>query len=273
MPYQQTIDRKHPGCIIFLLDQSASMAESMGGTTPPISKAQALANTVNNLLQAIVMRSVKDLDGLPRHYYDLGIIGYGNEARPLFGGSLSGRHFASVGEVAEAAQEVTGLDGIPHPMWLPPVAEGRTAMCSALELAGQIARGWIQAHPGSFPPIVINVSDGKATDGKPERLAKAAAELRGMATADGELLLFNINLSTAAKQSIAFPSDAKRLPDEYSRQLFAVSSPLPDLMRREAKRRGMAGDSNVRGFVCNGDLDTVIQALEVGTTLNQVEEY
>ena len=208
MPYQQTIDRRHPGCIIFLLDQSASMAEPMGGTTPPVSKAQALADTVNNLLQTIVRRSVKEQDELPRYYYDLGIIGYGNEARPLFGGSLSGRYFASVAEVAEAAQEIAGLDGKLHPVWLTPVADGRTAMCGAIELAGQIANGWIQAHQDSFPPIVINVSDGKATDAKPDLLRKAADELRGMATADGELLLFNINLSTAAKQSIAFPVTA-----------------------------------------------------------------
>jgi hypothetical protein len=267
------VDRKHPGCFIFLLDQSGSMGEPMGGTTPAIPKSQALASTVNDLLQSIVRRSVKDLDGPPRHYYDLGIIGYGEDARPLFGGSLRGRYFASVAEVAEAAQEVTGMDGIVRPVWLTPLASGRTAMCAALELAAQIASGWIQAHRDSFPPIVINVSDGKATDGTPDRLAKAATGLRKLATSDGELLLFNINLSMTAKQSIAFPADPKRLPDDYSRQMFAISSLLPDLMRRTAQARGLPADAAARGFVCNADLDTVIQALEIGTTLHQITEY
>src|SRR5882724_9277586 len=103
MAYRQRIDGRHPGCIIFLLDQSGSMAEPVGGQPdqPMMSKAQALASVINDLLQSIIRRCVKDLDSPPRYYYDIGIIGYGNEAMPLFGGSLAGRYLASVAEIAE----------------------------------------------------------------------------------------------------------------------------------------------------------------------------
>ena len=109
-------------------------------------------------------------------------------------------------------------------------------MCAAFDLAGQVASGWIGAHQDSFPPIVINVSDGKATDGDP---AEWAQRLRGLRTLDGELLLFNINLSSDARKPITFPSDARDLPDDYGRQMFSLSSPAARF-HAEATRRNAA---------------------------------
>ncbi len=269
MTYQRPIDRRHPGCLIFLLDQSGSMAEPIGGQ-PSTSKAAALADIVNNLLHSIIRRCVKDVDGPPRHYYDLGVIGYGNEATSVFGGVLSGRHLASVQEVANATLRVEDHGGVVAPVWFDPVSQNRTAMCAALDLAGQVASGWIGAHQDSFPPIVLNVSDGMATDGDP---AQWAQRLRGLCTLDGELLLFNINLSSGARTPIAFPASARDLHDDYSRQMFSLSSPLPDFMRRHAKERGMPADVGARCFVCNADLGTLLDALTVGTTLEQIGEY
>jgi hypothetical protein len=269
MTYGQRIDRRHPGCMIFLLDQSGSMAEPMGGQ-PSVSKAQALATAINDLLHSIVRRCVKDLESPPRHYYDLGIIGYSDEAMPLFGGPLEGRYLASVAEVAEVAETVQGIDGTEHPVWIPPVANNRTAMCAALDLAGQVAHGWIGLHGNSFPPIVFNISDGKATDGEPRDWAQ---RLRGLKTDDGDLLLFNIHLSATTQQPVIFPADAKVLDDDYSKRMFGLSSPLPDFMRRHAKERRIPVDPGARGFVCNGDMSTLIHALTVGTTLDQIAEY
>ena len=59
MTYQRTIDRRHPGCLIFLLDQSGSMAEPIGGGHASVSKAQALADIINDLLPHIIKRCVK----------------------------------------------------------------------------------------------------------------------------------------------------------------------------------------------------------------------
>ena len=270
MTYQRPIDRRHPGCLIFLLDQSGSMAQPIGGGQASASKADALADIINDLLHSIIRRCVKDPDGPPRHYYDIGIIGYGDEARSGFGGALSDRPLASVAEVASATLRVEERDGVVAPVWFGPAAQNRTAMCAAFDLAGQVASGWIGAHQDSFPPIVINVSDGKATDGDPGQWAQ---RLRGLRTLDGELLLFNINLSSDAMKPIAFPSHARDLPDDYGRQMFSLSSQLPDFMRKLAKERGLPADVGARGFVCNADFSTVIQALAVGTTLEQIGEY
>ena len=181
------------------------MAEPIGGQSS-VSKADALADIINDLLHAIVRRCVKDPNGPPRHYYDLGIIDYGDDGQVGLCRRPERPHLASVEEVANATLRVEEHDGVVAPVWFSPVAASRTAMCAAFDLAGQVASGWIGAHQDSFPPIVLNVSDGKATDGDP---AEWAHRLRGLRTLDGELLLFNINLSSGARQPIAFPSSAQ----------------------------------------------------------------
>src|SRR5580698_5268434 len=120
MTYQRPIDRRHPGCIIFLLDQSGSMAEPMGGQ-PTSSKADALAMIINRLLHAIVRRCVKEQNGPPRYYYDLSVIGYAEEAKPAFSGALADRPLVSVQEVAAATVRVEDRGGVVRPEWFGPV--------------------------------------------------------------------------------------------------------------------------------------------------------
>jgi Mg-chelatase subunit ChlD len=48
-----------------------------------------------------------------------------------------------------------------------PVARNGTPMCRALSYAGQLVSRWLAEHPGCFPPIVLNLTDGEANDGDP----------------------------------------------------------------------------------------------------------
>jgi hypothetical protein len=255
--------------MIFLLDQSGSMAEPVGDQ-PGVSKAQALANAVNALLDDIVGRCVKELGEPPEYYYDIGIIGYGDEALPLFGGPLAGRYLASPQEINDAAETVQGIDGAERTVWFQPVASNRTAMCAALNLAGRIAHGWIASHGDSFPPIVLNVTDGKPTDGEPKPWAD---RLRGLETTDGNLLLFNLHLSATGNQSVVFPDNPRGLPDDYAKRMFGLSSELPEFMRQHAAERQIPVRPGARGFVCNADMSTIVSALQIGTTLNQLGQY
>ncbi|ORT98055.1 hypothetical protein UK99_03050, partial [Frankia casuarinae] len=80
MPYTKQIDRRAPGCFIFLLDQSDSMNYPIAGR-PGISKAQALADIVNDTLAMIIRRCSKERGEGPRPYYDIAVLGYsGQEA-------------------------------------------------------------------------------------------------------------------------------------------------------------------------------------------------
>ncbi len=77
--YQADISRSNPGCFLFLLDQSGSMADGFAGGNGH-SKADELATIINRLLASLVIRCSKD-EGV-RNYFDVGVIGYGARVAP-----------------------------------------------------------------------------------------------------------------------------------------------------------------------------------------------
>ena len=59
MSYSAEISRSNPTCFLFLIDQSGSMEDSFGGSTVTGSKAVAVADAVNRLIQNLVLRCAK----------------------------------------------------------------------------------------------------------------------------------------------------------------------------------------------------------------------
>ena len=59
MAYEAEINRANPSCILFLVDQSASMSDSFAGEVGR-SKAQALADAINRLLLELTIKCTKD---------------------------------------------------------------------------------------------------------------------------------------------------------------------------------------------------------------------
>jgi uncharacterized protein YegL len=151
---------------------------------------------------------------------------------------------------------------IRFPVWFDPMAHGATPMCQALTLAHEVLARWLPQHPNSFPPIVINITDGEATDGSP---AAAAAALRELASSDGNVLLFNIHLSSKGARPIEFPDSAANLPDQYAKQMYELSSTLTPTMAAIAQGEGYAVGEASRGFVFNADMVSVIKFLDIGT--------
>jgi hypothetical protein len=151
---------------------------------------------------------------------------------------------------------------VKFPIWFDPTAKGGTPMVKALSQAKDILQGWIADHAGAFPPIVINITDGESTDGDPTAAAEA---LRGLATDDGNVLLFNAHLSSQRAAPIEFPDSADGLPDQYAKLLFGMSSDLPSYIRTAAGAEGYAVSDGAKGFVFNADLVSVIRFLDIGT--------
>ncbi|MEP0546071.1 MAG: vWA domain-containing protein [Rhodothermales bacterium] len=290
MPYSAEISRTSPAAVLFLLDQSASMrdpfggAEELGDAAP--SKARVLADTVNRLIQNLILRCAKE-DGV-RDYFSVGVVGYGERVQPLV--RLTDEMLEEEGEVAVApgvAELVPvsalaerplrleerlkrvpdGSGGVTEqrarvPVWFDPEARNGTPMCQALDYATQLVRRWVNLHPRSFPPIVINVTDGEATDGDPLRFAQT---LREYGTDDGETLLLNVHLSSSTEPAVELPGTIEGLPDEHARQLFQMSSTLPFSMRAAAEAEGYAVGLDTRGFIFNADPVALIRFLEIGT--------
>ena len=251
-------------------------AEQKGDAAP--SKARVLADTVNRLLQNLVLRCAKE-DGV-RDYFHVGVIGYGERVQPLVqpahdeggeAGLIPISHLAERPKrMEERLKTVTGADGnaterrVKVPVWFDPHAKNGTPMCQALDLAARTVRNWIDLHPDSFPPVVVNVTDGEATDGEPLRFAQ---QLRAFATDDGEVLLFNVHLSSSEEPAVELPSSRQELPRdaEYAETLYQMSSLLPFSMRSAAEQDGYAVDLDTRGFVFNADPVALVRFLEIGT--------
>jgi hypothetical protein len=258
---------------LFLIDQSASMDDPFGGGEIQQKKAEAMADAVNRLLQNLSIKCAKE-EGV-RDYFHVGVIGYGVQVGPAFGGSLAGRELVPISEVAgmparletrnkKVSDGAGGLIDQPvkFPIWFDPVANGGTPMCRCLEEARRIVQGWLGQHPNCFPPVVINITDGESTDGDP---TSAATNLRGLSSTDGEVLLFNLHLSSQRKSPVEFPSSNSELPDQYAKLLFQISSPLTPFMIAAARQEGYGATEGARGFAFNADLVAAIKFLDIGT--------
>jgi hypothetical protein len=274
--YSTRVDRERPACLVFLLDQSDSMRDPLAGSDR--SRHQALADILNGLLYEVVLRCVKSPQEGPRPYFAVAVVGYqtDRQGQPIVGSALQSpldeHDVVWTPDLAAHPLRIdqrpapSGQGTVTAPVWIEPRAGGGTPMCKAFDRAGLIARSWVDAYPDSFPPIVINVTDGDSTDGDPAPWAERVKALRSN---DGSVLVFNLALSSEGAEPILFPNAADRLPDEYTRGLFAMSSELPPFMLESARAQGFDVQPGARGFGCNGDLRSVVTFLNVGTAVGR----
>ena len=127
---------------------------------------------------------------------------------------------------------------------------------------------WIDQHRNSYPPIVIIICDGWATDGNPQ---VEAHRIRNLRTRDGNVLLFTVHLShNEESRPTMFPSQEEGLLSlgegkDDSKMMFRMTSPLPEGSRRAAASMGFNVDENSRGLILNGDAVALAQFLDIGT--------
>jgi hypothetical protein len=266
------ITRYTPSCFCFILDQSSSMAEPFGERDGqlPVTKAQAVALALNNLLRNLILSCSKS-DGI-RDYFEVAVIGYGAEVGPAWQGALQGRELVSISQVAEHVlkleeRPVSMADGttetISAPIWLLPKAHGSTTMCTALHHAHGILSFWTNRNPSSHPPVIVHITDGEATDGDPAPYLDALANL---GTGNGRATLFNVHLSSRrSAQPLSFPDQPTALPDSYAHLLFDKASYLTPYMRTIAWENGLPLSEQSRAFVLNADPSLLVLALEIGT--------
>ena len=282
-PYTQEIARATPAFFLFLLDQSFSMEEPLGGAE--IRKCDALVDTINGWINNMIIRA--SADGGIRDWMDVAVVGYRTDetGNPIIGSCLPG-------ELANCAwQPISALQANPLalkdvsqkvfdpdtgetielpvkvPVWIEATMQGGTPMCAALHYGFQLIEQWIaNGHQDCFPPIVIHITDGEAMDGSP---VDYAAPLKELATSNGNLLMFNCHLSMQAADKIMFPHSLEQLPDPFARDLFEMSSVLPKPIFDRATSDGFPLQPNARGFVFNADLVSLLQFLDMGTRISK----
>jgi hypothetical protein len=276
MSYAAEITRANPTCFIFLVDQSSSMKEPFGGQANK-QKAEGVADAINRLLQNLILKCAKS-DGI-RDYFHVGVIGYGGRVVSALGGSLAGQTLVPIGAIAgnplrieQRTRKVEDGSGgtieqsFKFPVWFEAKANGKTPMCEALATAKQYGEDFLGRFPGCYPPLVLNITDGAATDGDPLPAAKA---VRQLASQDGNVLLFNAHISSAQSVAIEFPASEAGLPDNFSRLLFRMSSKLPPRLFDAARADKFPVRDGACGFVFNANLVSVIRFLDIGTRVAQ----
>ncbi len=275
MAYESEISRSNPTCFLFLIDHSTSMTDPIMGIPGNPKKAQFVADALNKVIQSLVVSASKDVD--VRRYYQIGVLGYGFGVSSLLGGDLQGQDLAWIDEIYQnplrieerVKKESDGAGGVievnrKFPVWVDPVARGQTPMCAALERAVEILRPWVAEHQLSYPPTVINLTDGESNDGDPRKPAEA---LKGLATSDGNAILLTVHASSNQfAQQIFFPGSDADVPDHASKVMFEMSSPLPRQMRQTAQDLlGVGLQESAKSMVYNADIAGIVQALEIGT--------
>jgi len=273
-PYRQVITRQHRALIIFLLNQSQSMEGLISNDGQ--RKIDGVTAAMNYWLWGLANICSRDYGF--RDLFDVAVIGYrtDEQARPIIEpamiGPLAGRDIATISEIAENPARIdTVMTFMPDeesgemlempqqmPIWIDPVTRGRAPICSAIVQASELVDAWIAQHPDSAPPIVFNLTDGESLEGDP---APYAVALKRRETSDGNVLFFNCCMSPMVAEPFLFNGDHEALPEGHVRQLFEISSLLPETWLHALSRRGISLEPYARGFACNADLFPVLMGV------------
>ncbi len=259
----ESISTSNPCCIIILIDQSWSMEESFDNGT----KAEEATQAVNRVIEEIVLACRRGEKIRDRCY--ISVIGYGERVDCLVDGAISDIASAKIKEeevkklIPDGAGGVLEID-VEMPIWLEPVASNGTPMHEAFERAADIVEDWISNKPEGFPPMVINITDGAATD--PDSTADAARKIMNLHTTEGNAVVFNFHIANNVDNKAALPHNTSQFAgDSLAEYLFSISSSLPQEFFKLAEDAGFSPKKGAKCFGYNADAPLMIQLLHFGS--------
>ena len=290
MPYTAEISRASPACFLFLVIQCMGMKDPMEiGGCEYQRKGEVAADAVNRIVDTLSQRCSSGMD--VRDYFHVGILGFTSEGAFFnsdklmntytLPGTKPERPFLPISQVVEVAEiqerkvkENYGDGEIVEvtrrmPVWLRHYDKGNwDPMRAMLGFVTPSLANWIDSHPDSYPPIVVIICDGWASDGDP---LEDALTMKNLRTKDGNALLFIVHLSNNDdSRPTLFPSREDGLQSlgegqDDSKLMFRMTSVLPEGSRKAAADLGFAVDEESRGFVLNADAVSLAQFLDIGT--------
>ena len=263
-----------------LVDCSLSMLQPNYIGALNRSKMEITELTCNMMIDELVERCSRH--GYVRNYYDIAVIGYSHdEVRSLLPGDSQG--FTPMNRLAEMAPMLKTITAHNIPLetgprdinisyrpWIEPRAGGATPMCEALAYAYSLVDTWCRDldHRDSFPPIVINITDGVGNDSDTAALIDISSRITSTRTNDGYTLFFNVLLtSNPVEYRVALPHKSKyKTTNRDAMTLFQMSSLIPKCMEEEMaylldlKHRGP-----YRGFMIDFAPVDLMSILNTGT--------
>lgn len=261
-----------PGYIIFLVDQSGSMAESYAEEK---TRSEFTALVINSAINEIIN---SNMDGeIVKDRAFISIIGYGGSSS-LAVDDIRSDYLSSFADNPLRMQQVkkkvsNGAGGLVEideqmPIFIEPTANGLTPMAEALSFAKELIEGWLQKKPDNPAPIIINVSDGMpyTGDSMQEAMNKTmtvSKEIMSISSADGNPLIFNCHLGEGKSHS--FNESINEIADEQAKFLFEISSELPESYKNAAVKHDFEVKTKSRVFVSNAKPEVLIKLIDFGS--------
>ncbi len=260
--YNTPITRENPTAFIILIDRSGSMTEQIVFADQQMTKARAVSIVASAFIDELLHRARRE-EGT-RDYYDIAVLGYGGDRNSENSGieslvsppgkwarpsrltvTKTPRKHLSRERLLPSGRSVMAVTR--HNVWVQERAEGATPMYAALTEALKLVEKWClrPQHAASYPPTIINITDGEASDGSQEEIRTLAEKIRATGTDDGNTLLINIHLAKNddATGPILFPKSLQELPaHRYAQLLWDISSEMPAGLGRGMGWCSRAGD-------------------------------
>jgi hypothetical protein len=251
--YTAKVTSHNPHAVIFLIDQSGSMAEPWFNE---VSKKERVAEIINETLNILLSECIDGYEGL-KEYFDIALIGYGGSeltgVRSLIIGTTIDEPFVSITRLDEIGEQYVVADGrVKQTMkrWIAPRAEGKTPMKRAFDVANNALKPWLENHKDSFPPIVFNITDGDFSDEDPRQIAEE---------------LCAAHISSSNNETIRYPVSIEDSDDQTVLKMFEMSSLVPKAMRQHGQMLGVNIPEGARAFLFNSDANDVVSLLNIGT--------
>ena len=256
------IGTSNPGCIIILVDQSWSMSEDWQTGT----KSEKASIIVNRAIYDLALKCQLGAEIRQRCY--VCVIRYGERVDCVVEGMISDVYASPVERRKVKKSIPDGAGGIiavevELPIWLKPQASGGTPMHEAFERASELVERWISDWPDSFPPVVINVTDGEPTH--PDLTGNAARMIMDFKTTDGNILVYNIHIADGGFE-LVFPSNNTQFADNpFACFLFSISSALPEPLFPMAEEHGFSPQPDARCFAYDASEVLTTRLIEFGS--------
>jgi len=277
--------------MVILIDQSSSMSELFfSADGEDYSIAHTAKHITDKCLFEILSTCISGNEIRP--YVDLAIIGYGTSIRSATPKIPMEQLPFSVTKLQQSYIRKNEIDDStigdfskPRYEWVEEISSGSTSMLAALQKAKEITEKWIANHRNSFPPIVLNITDGMATDDlelldrfqhgslgdlSSLDLVTIVKEIQKLTTTDGNVLLCNAHVSPDEMSQITYPTNTQNIENPLAELMFEMSSIIPDTLLEAGVEMGLPIQSGSRFFLYNAEVTSLLNFLRFGTSAAMV---
>ncbi len=279
--YSQSITLAHRTAFVIMLDQSASMNEYVFFDNHKMLKAEAVAEIANRTLFELIERARRGSE--VRDYYDLAVVGYsGDKVRSLLTLSDEDFSFIPISQLAQRDVEQVVWSGEYEledgqraillnktPLYVTSQAEGATPMFEAMMVTRDMVGEWCSRRENaeSFPPIIINITDGEFSDCTVDEIRDTTHQIRRYSTKYGNVLLLNLHIASYCDRQLIFPTRKEvESSSPLARILAECSSVMPNGFNTMiTEYRGSMHNPPYIGMSYNAPITEVLNMINIGS--------